>query len=61
MSESFIWIWDYLYFNIDNGELESLIQGKKNGLLRLQDYNNLSQCDNTEGLKIYFFFFLNNS
>jgi V-type H+-transporting ATPase subunit d len=36
-------------FNIDNGYLEGLCRGFKNGILRQADYLNLVQCETLEG------------
>lgn len=36
-------------FNIDNGYLEGLIRGFKNGILKQTDYLNLVQCETLEG------------
>lgn len=36
-------------FNIDDGFLEAVVQGFRDGLLRSYDYNNLIQCDTLEG------------
>ena len=38
-------------FNIDNGYLEGLCRGFKNGILRQADYLNLVQCETLEDLK----------
>jgi V-type H+-transporting ATPase subunit d len=40
-------------FNIDNGYLEGLCRGFKNGILRQGDYLNLVQCETLEG-KVFF-------
>ena len=36
-------------FNIDNGYLEGLCRGFKNGILRQADYLNLVQCETLDG------------
>jgi hypothetical protein len=36
-------------FNIDNGYLEGLCRGFKNGILKQGDYLNLVQCETLEG------------
>ena len=36
-------------FNIDNGYLEGLCRGFKNGILKQADYLNLVQCETLEG------------
>lgn len=38
-----------LFFNVDDGMLEAQVHGKRDGLLRQTDYQNLSQCDTLEG------------
>jgi hypothetical protein len=40
-------------FNIDNGYLEGLCRGFKNGILRQADYLNLVQCETLEDLKLH--------
>ncbi|KAH3900021.1 probable V-type proton ATPase subunit d [Saccharomycodes ludwigii] len=41
-----------LYFNIDNGYLEGVIRGYRNGLLTSHQYLNLTQCDTLDDLKL---------
>ncbi|GME88429.1 unnamed protein product [[Candida] boidinii] len=41
-----------LYFNIDNGFIEGLVRGYKNGLITQAQYINLTQCDSLEDLKL---------
>ncbi len=36
-------------YNIDNGYLEGLCRGFKNGILKQADYLNLVQCETLEG------------
>jgi len=36
-------------FNIDNGYLEGLCRGFKNGILKQTDYLNLVQCETLDG------------
>ena len=43
-------------FNIDNGYLEGLCRGFKNGILRQGDYLNLVQCETLEGNVLHFNF-----
>lgn len=38
-----------LYFNIDNGYLEGLVRGFRNGILKQTDYLNLVQCETLDG------------
>jgi len=40
-------------FNIDNGYLEGLCRGFKNGILKQNDYLNLVQCETLEDLKLH--------
>jgi vacuolar-type H+-ATPase subunit C/Vma6 len=40
-------------FNIDNGYLEGLCRGFKNGILRQGDYLNLVQCETLDDLKLH--------
>merc|ERR1712240_818323 len=40
-------------FNIDNGYLEGLCRGFKNGILSQNDYLNLVQCETLEDLKLH--------
>ncbi|CAG0886724.1 unnamed protein product [Cyprideis torosa] len=40
-------------FNIDNGYLEGLVRGFKNGILSRNDYLNLVQCETLEDLKLH--------
>ena len=38
-----------LLFNVDNGFLEGLVRGFRNGILTKEDYRHLTQCDTLEG------------
>jgi len=40
-------------FNIDNGYLEGLCRGFKNGILKQADYLNLVQCETLDDLKLH--------
>jgi len=40
-------------FNINDGYLEALCRGFKNNLLKREDYQHLTQCDNLEDLKVH--------
>jgi len=40
-------------FNIDNGYLEGLCRGFKNGILKQTDYLNLVQCETLDDLKLH--------
>ena len=42
-----------LTFNINDGYLEALVKGFKNNLLKKEDYQHLTQCDNLEDLKVH--------
>jgi len=42
-----------VYFNVDNGFLEGLTRGLKNGILTKEDYKHLTQCDTLEDLKLH--------
>ncbi|KAG0661441.1 H(+)-transporting V0 sector ATPase subunit d [Maudiozyma exigua] len=41
-----------VYFNIDNGYIEGVICGYRNGFLTSNQYLNLTQCDTLEDLKL---------
>ncbi|CCH59454.1 hypothetical protein TBLA_0B06300 [Henningerozyma blattae CBS 6284] len=41
-----------VYFNIDNGFVEGVVRGYRNGLLTNNQYINLTQCDTLEDLKL---------
>ncbi|CCD27172.1 H(+)-transporting V0 sector ATPase subunit d NDAI_0J02800 [Naumovozyma dairenensis CBS 421] len=41
-----------LFFNIDNGFIEGVVRGYRNGLLTSNQYINLTQCDTLEDLKL---------
>lgn len=38
-----------LYFNVDNGYIEGVVRGYRNGLLTSQNYANLTQCETLDG------------
>jgi len=40
-------------FNVDNGFLEGLIRGFKNGILKEEDYRHLTQCETLDDLKLH--------
>ncbi|XP_035286453.1 V-type proton ATPase subunit d 2-like [Anguilla anguilla] len=42
-----------LSFNVDHGYLEGLVRGFKAGILKQVDYQNLSQCETLEDLKLH--------
>lgn len=41
-----------LYFNVDNGYVEGIVRGYRNGLLTANQYLNLTQCETLEDLKL---------
>ncbi|AET37393.1 H(+)-transporting V0 sector ATPase subunit d Ecym_1141 [Eremothecium cymbalariae DBVPG len=41
-----------IFFNIDNGFIEGVVRGFRNGLLTTNQYLNLTQCDNLDDLKL---------
>ncbi|RPB01061.1 ATP synthase subunit [Choiromyces venosus 120613-1] len=41
-----------LYFNVDNGYIEGVVRGYRNGLLTSQNYANLTQCETLDDLKL---------
>ncbi|QLG73087.1 hypothetical protein HG535_0E01710 [Zygotorulaspora mrakii] len=41
-----------VYFNIDNGYIEGIVRGYRNGLLTGNQYINLTQCETLEDLKL---------
>ena len=43
---------EMLFFNIQDGFLESIVRGHRTGLLTVPDYNNLCQCENLEDIKL---------
>lgn len=42
-----------MYANINDGYVEALVRGYRAGLLTAADYNNLSQCDNLDDVKLH--------
>ncbi|KAF8251847.1 ATP synthase subunit [Wilcoxina mikolae CBS 423.85] len=41
-----------LYFNVNNGYTEGLVRGYRNSLLTSANYNNLTQCETLDDLKL---------
>ncbi|KAF4632682.1 hypothetical protein G7Y89_g5437 [Cudoniella acicularis] len=41
-----------LFFNVNNGYIEGIVRGYRNGLLTSQNYNNLIQCETIDDLKL---------
>ncbi|KAH9588721.1 ATPase [Trypanosoma melophagium] len=42
---------DFLGFNVQDGSLEAMVHGYKDGFLRPEEYSNLTQCDNLNDMK----------
>jgi len=42
-----------LVFNINDGYLEALLRGFRSGILKAADYNNLTQCETLEDVKLH--------
>jgi hypothetical protein len=38
-----------LFFNVNNGYIEGIVRGYRNGLLTGQNYSNLIQCETIDG------------
>eukprot|EP00775_Hariotina_reticulata_P002761 gene2761-3055_t len=47
-----MWGWEQLYFNIKDGYLEAILRGHRSGLLTVPDYNNLTQCEALDDIKL---------
>ncbi|EMR85840.1 hypothetical protein ACHAPC_007617 [Botrytis cinerea] len=45
-------IMEGLFFNVQNGYIEGIVRGYRNGLLTGQNYNNLIQCETIDDLKL---------
>jgi V-type H+-transporting ATPase subunit d len=41
-----------LFFNVDNGYLEGIVRGYRNALLTSNNYNNLTQCETLDDVKL---------
>lgn len=41
-----------LLFNVNNGYLEGMVRGYRNGLLNKNNYNNMTQCETIDDLKL---------
>ncbi|KAI5816805.1 vacuolar ATP synthase subunit D1 [Pyronema omphalodes] len=41
-----------LFFNVDSGYIEGIVRGYRNSLLTSQNYNNLTQCETLDDLKL---------
>eukprot|EP01006_Ploeotia_vitrea_P062930 TRINITY_DN84655_c0_g1_i1.p1 TRINITY_DN84655_c0_g1~~TRINITY_DN84655_c0_g1_i1.p1 ORF type:complete len:353 (-),score=56.57 TRINITY_DN84655_c0_g1_i1:93-1151(-) len=44
---------DLWTFNVGCGGLEAIVHGLANGLLRQEDYHNITQCDSLEDMKLH--------
>eukprot|EP00899_Mesostigma_viride_P005277 jgi/Mesvir1/14750/Mv05393-RA.1 len=44
---------EFFTFNIKDGYLEAIVRGYKGGLLTMADYNNLSQCETLDDMKLH--------
>lgn len=44
--------WEMLTFNMKDGFLEAVVRGHKAGLLNVADYNNMTQCENLDDIKL---------
>lgn len=42
-----------IFFNVDSGFLEGLVRGFKDGVLKEEDYRQLTQCETLEDLKLH--------
>lgn len=38
-----------LFFNVNNGYLEGIVRGYRNGLLTNSNYSNMTQCETIDG------------
>lgn len=38
-----------LYFNVNNGYIEGIVRGYRNGLLTNSNYSNMTQCETIDG------------
>ena len=45
--------WEMMTFNIKDGYLEGILRGYRSGLLTAADYNNLSQCETLDDVKLH--------
>ncbi|OBT57662.1 ATP synthase subunit [Pseudogymnoascus sp. 24MN13] len=41
-----------LFFNVNNGYIEGIVRGYRNSLLTSQNYNNMTQCETIDDLKL---------
>ena len=47
------WGTEALAANVKDGYVEGLLRGYRSGFLTPQDYNNLSQCENLDDVKLH--------
>jgi V-type H+-transporting ATPase subunit d len=47
------WGWEMASENVKSGYCEGLLRGYRGGLLTAADYNNLSQCENLDDVKLH--------
>ena len=47
------WGVEACYANVKDGYVEGLVRGYRGGLLSAADYNNLSQCENLDDVKLH--------
>ena len=47
------WGWEMASENVKSGYCEGLLRGYRGGLLTGADYNNLSQCENLDDVKLH--------
>lgn len=48
-----IWGMEALTFNVRDGFVDAIVRGYRSGLLSTSDYNNLSQCDSMDDIKMH--------
>lgn len=53
MALEMTWGIEAAYANINDGYVEALVRGYRSGLLTAGDYNNLSQCENLDDVKLH--------
>jgi len=41
-----------LFFNVNSGYLEGIVRGYRNCLLTGQNYNNMTQCETIDGMRL---------
>ena len=53
MALEMTWGVEAAFANIGDGYVEALVRGYRAGLLTAADYNNLSQCENLDDVKLH--------